>query len=192
MTVAKLPKEPNEFGQRVIAAMKEEGHWTQNSLERAAGLGKGYLSRLIYGDRGGTSFNPQHMRALAKTLHVNFEWLVVGDGPMRRGGRATTTAEQAITAARALGCREDAIVAAWERNQDRASEMSAPDWTDAINTEAKRLDRAGVPRPEKAAEKREAILRTKKQLARETAKAAKERATASTLAEKAPARRLRA
>jgi transcriptional regulator with XRE-family HTH domain len=165
MVVAKLPKEPTDFGKRVLRALEEEGR-SQNSAEREAGLGKGYLSRMIFGDRGGTSVHPQHMRELAKVLHVNFEWLVVGDGPMRRGGRDTTTAEQAITFARGQGAREDAIKSAWDRNQDRATDMTATDWLMAIDGEARRLDRAGVPRPEITADKREAIARTKKQLER--------------------------
>ncbi len=146
--------------------MAEERYRSQNDLERKSGLGKGYLSRLIYGDRGGTSFNAAHMQALARELHVTFEWLVVGTGPMRREGRETTPAEQAITTARMLGAREDAIATAWDRNQDRESEMTADDWADAIKAEASRLDRAGVPRPEVSADKKDAIHRTKARLNR--------------------------
>ncbi len=166
MAVAKLRKDPNEFGKRVLFAIQLEGHVTQNGVERKAHLGKGYLSRLIYGSRGETSVNPQHMQRLAESLHVNFEWLVVGTGPMRKEGRETTPAEEAITMARSVGCREDAITTAWERNRDRTLEMTLGDWTDAIDSEARRLDRAGVPRPEVTADKKDAIQRTKKQLER--------------------------
>lgn len=171
----------------MLKALEEEQR-SQNSAERDAKLGKGYLSRLIYGDRGGTSINPEHMLSLAKVLHVNFEWLVVGTGPMRRDGRDTTTAEQAITFARGQGSREDALKAAWERNKDRENEMTATDWIMAIDAEARRLDRAGVPRPEQTAEHREAIQRTKKKLERELLKAEKERVAAS---EKVPVVRLK-
>lgn len=174
MTIAKLPKEPTEFGRRVLLAMDEEKR-SQGSTERDAGIPKGYLSRLIYGSRGGTSIHPGHMQALAKVLHVNFEWLVVGTGPMRRDGRGSTPAEQAITFARGQGAREDALVSAWERNKDREAEMTSFDWLMAIDAEARRLDRAGVPRPEKTAAKREAIQRVKKQLEAVT-KAAGEKA----------------
>jgi len=148
-------------------ACEEEGR-SPTSAERDAGLGKGYLSRMIYGDRGNVSFNAEHMRSLARLLHVNFEWLVIGEGPMRRDGRGVTPAEMAIRFAREQGAREDAITEAWKRNKDRESEMTATDWLLAIDTEARRLERSGVPRPEKVAKEVDQILRAKRRL--ETAK----------------------
>ncbi len=171
MAVAKLAKELNDFGRRVVMAMELEGHRSQNEVGRAAGIPQGYLSRMMRESRGERTVNVAYMKGLAKALHVNFEWLVTGEGPMRREGRATTPAEQAITTSRTLGAREDAISIAWDRNKDREHEMSAQDWTDAIDSEARRLDRAGVPRPEVTAVKREAIQRTKKQLERARAAA---------------------
>ncbi len=161
--VAKLPLEPTEFGKRVLAACKEEGR-SPTGAERDAPIPKGYLSRLIYGTRGGTSVNTEHMVALARLLHVNFEWLVVGTGPMRRGGRGTTPAEEAITFARGQGAREDAIATTWERNKDRVDEMTATDWIVAIDAEVRRLERAGVPRPEVTTAKRDAVKREKTKL----------------------------
>lgn len=166
MAPAKLPKELNDFGRRVQLAMDQEGQLSQNAVGRAAGIPQGYLSRMMRETRGENTVNVRYMRNLARVLHVNFEWLVIGEGPMRRDGRETTAAEQAITTARSLGCREDAIATAWERNMDRESEMAVSDWADAIDAEARRLDRAGVPRPEVTAEKQAAIQRSKEQLVR--------------------------
>ena len=123
MAVAKVPKEATEMGRRILLACEEENR-SQTSAERDAGIPKGYLSRMIYGDRGTSSVNTEYARSLARLLHVNFEWLVTGDGPMRRGGRDTTAAEQAISFARLQGAREDAIKAAWARNQDREAQMT--------------------------------------------------------------------
>jgi len=165
MVVAKLPKEPTELGKRIRLALEEEGR-SQNSAAEAAGFKGGYLSRLIYGSRGGTSMNPEHMRRLAKVLHVNFEWLVVGEGPMRREGRGTNAAEEAITSARAHGCREDALQSAWENNKDACPPLTFIEWIVAIDVEARRLDRAGVPRPEKVLEKQAATRRVKNKIKR--------------------------
>lgn len=79
-------KVPTEFGKRILDACEQEGR-SPTSLERDAGIPKGYLSRMIHGHRGQTSVNPEHMRSLADTLDVQFEWLVLGRGPMRREER---------------------------------------------------------------------------------------------------------
>lgn len=190
MTVAKLPKEPTELGKRILRALDEERR-SQNSAATAAGFGRGYLSRLIYGTRGGTSINPEHMKELAKVLHVQFEWLVVGEGPMRREGRGSTPAEEAIIFARMQGCREDAIQNVWHRFKDEATQMTVFEWIDEIGREAIRLNRAGMPRPEVVAERHEAIRKNTKKLERNRKQIAeKERAADEALTP--VARRLRA
>lgn len=158
-----FPKEPTDFGKRILDACAEEGR-SPTSAERDARIPKGYLSRMIYGTRGVRALNTEYAQALARVLHVNFEWLVTGEGPMRRGGRGTTPAEQAIAFARAQGAREDAIRAAWTRHKDREAEMTAWDWVDAIGREVELLNRAGVPRPEVTHEHKVRIAREKKKL----------------------------
>lgn len=105
----------------------------------------GFLSSYITGRRGRERPDPRHVNLIAKFLHVEFAWLLLGDGPMLRGGREETAAEQAMRVARQLGVREDAWEAAWERNRDRIEEMKVEDWMDAIQMEHERLKRHGVP-----------------------------------------------
>jgi hypothetical protein len=81
---------------------------------------------------------------------------VIGEGPKHKDGRTERTkAEQAIAFARQLGCREDAIKIAWERNRDRADTLETMDWVQIINDEAKRLQ--GAPRPEVVRKKQREI-----------------------------------
>jgi hypothetical protein len=78
---------------RVLLACESAGV-APTGAERTARIPKGYVSRLIYGHRGATSINPRHMDALARVLHVSFEWLVLGTGPMKARadyGPATVT-----------------------------------------------------------------------------------------------------
>ena len=161
MAAAKGAKELSEFGKRFHLACEQEGR-SPTSAERDAGLNRGYLTPIIYGERGQSAINPAYMTALARLLHVNFEWLVTGNGPMRREGRETTPAEQAITFARSVGVREDAISIAWERNKDRESDLDAWAWARLIDDEARRLDSAGLPRPEAVHEKHKQTQRLMK------------------------------
>lgn len=146
MAARKGPEKLSEFGKRFLLACDLEGR-SPTSAERDAGLNRGYLSPIIHGKRGKQSMNLEHMAAVAKILHVNFEWLVMGTGPMRREGRSTTPAEQAITFARSAGAREAAIQIAWERNRDREADLDVWAWARAIDEEDRRLSAAGVPRP---------------------------------------------
>lgn len=149
------------MGERILLALEEEGR-TQTSVERQIWPSQGQLSRLVYGERGTSTIDADKMRALADVLHVQFEWLVLGRGPMRRDGReAPTPAEEAMRLARLSGCREDAIQETWERLQGSAKGMTAMDWALAFDASARVLERAGVPRPELVQDKQRAIARTK-------------------------------
>lgn len=76
---------PSEFGIRLLEALKH-AQMTQSSLEAKlvkAGLcSRGYLSRLIYGDRGSSSINRELVTGLAHATGVDFTWLYTGNGDM--------------------------------------------------------------------------------------------------------------
>ncbi len=125
---------------------------------------RGFISSYLSGRRGAKSPpNANHVNLIAQYLHVEFAWLLLGSGPVRRDGRTETAAEQAMKFARTMGTREDAWEVAWARNKDREADMSAKEWLDAIQLEAERLDRMGVPRPEAHLEARK-IGRAKERL----------------------------
>lgn len=149
------------LGERILHALAEEGRKV-TPTEEELGISPGHLGRIIRGERWRDTIDPLLADRLAKKLHVRFEWLVLGEGPMRREGRDATVAEQAIRFAREAGCREDAIQAGWERNKDREPEMTVVDWVLVFNSEAQRL--VGTPRPEHVREAQRAISRTKKRL----------------------------
>lgn len=147
--------EDSTLGERLTFAIHKERHRGQNAAENALMQkhpdlfrSRGFISSYVNGRRGKSYPDPRVMKVIADFLHVNFEWLVIGSGPMRKGGRGETPAEEALFIARDWGIREDAWKVAWDRNQDRAAEMTAEEWFDAIRIEAEHLDKKGIPRPE--------------------------------------------
>jgi transcriptional regulator with XRE-family HTH domain len=137
----------NTRGDRLRHAVDKEGTSLQK-VEAAVGFSKGFLSRYCRGERGGTLVDVDKMGALADLLHVGVEWLLYGRGPMRRDGRDTTPAEEALTACRRWGAREEAIQAAWARFRDREATMTAAEWVTAIWSEDALLSRAAAERVE--------------------------------------------
>lgn len=180
---AKPPGEGSTFAERLTFAIEEEAHRTPTSTE--TGLmrrhpevfkSRGFISSYTSGRRGASrSPDPRLVSLIAKYLHVEFEWLLLGMGPIRREGREETAAEQAMKFARTMGTREDAWEVAWERNKDREAEMSAKEWLDAIQLEAERLDRMKVPRPEAHLEARK-IGRAKERVLRKRTEGTKDEA----------------
>lgn len=159
-------EKPTHFGERLIAAAEAEGT-TVTRLGRESAFGP-TLWRYVYGTRGGDTFEAmQRLYDLARKLHVNFEWLVFGEGPMRRDGRGSTPAEEAIVFARKNGAREDAIQAAWTEHQENETTWTVWEWVEAIDAKVRHLERTGVPRPEKIAAKQHAIVRTAKKRAKQ-------------------------
>lgn len=155
---ASTPGEDSTLGERLDFAIKREHHRTERAVER--GLrerypgyfkGSGFINRYVNGKRGTSTPDPRLIKMIADFLHVSFEWLLLGSGPMLRAGRGKTPAEEALFIARDWGIREDAWEVAWERNKDRADDMTAEEWFDAIRAEAEHLDKKQVPRPESVA-----------------------------------------
>jgi hypothetical protein len=142
-----FPKERtlSPLGARIMRAIEEAGR-SQTSTERGLGFSQGWLSRVVRGQRADSTLDVRNMQALADYLEVNFEWLVLGRGPMRKERpEIASPAEIAIHLARSSGVREDAIRSACVRLGQGTSELTAMDWALAIDAEARLLDRAGVP-----------------------------------------------
>lgn len=74
-------KELSPFAIRLKEAQDAAGI-KQRPLERAAGLGNGYLSRIYSGERG-HRMAPDMVDRLAKALGVRMVWLMTGRGTMR-------------------------------------------------------------------------------------------------------------
>lgn len=137
---------PEDFAGRLRRALKAAGK-SQSRAQREIGLSQGYMSKLLSGDRGTKALAPELIRRLADYLGVAYEWLAIGRGPMHREGWAPSPLEAASVVAVTWGARRDAIEAAIEKHRD-TPDMTEWDWLSAINTEASRLDRGAVPRPE--------------------------------------------
>lgn len=161
---AEVPGTTSSLGDRLRFAIAHERHRGSTAVENALMLRRPELFR----SRGTKNPDPIAMKAIADFLHVSFEWLVIGSGPMRAGGRGETPLEEAIFVARDWGIREDAFDLARELHAARASEMTAEEWFDAIRAAATRLERDGVPRPAAIVATKDAqarVRRAKKKLA---------------------------
>lgn len=146
-----------DFGRRLLAAIRAE-KTTQTAVGRALNLPGARMPRLLgKGKNPILSPGPDIILLLADHLRVSYEWLAIGRGPMRREGWAPSELEEAMNFAAKHGARADAIAAVTERLRD-ADRMSVLDWVTAFDTEARRLDRLNVPRPEVVA-KRQAQFR---------------------------------
>lgn len=149
---ASKPASLLSLAERLTAAIKAEGRdgeISQNEFERQAGLKAGQLSNYARGNRGGSTIAVDKLRALADVLHVTFDWLAFGEGPMRKGGRDTTPAEEAMTLARKARVPEAVWQSTWDRYKDQETTMTALDWAVAIHNEALFLARSAAQKLEK-------------------------------------------
>lgn len=145
------PKEPalllRTRAERIKHAVYELEGTSFQKVERALGFSDGDLSKYASGKRGVSTVDVDKMAALAAHLHVEFDWLVRGAGPVRSEGRGTTPAEEAIVLARRSGTPEEVIQAAWDRYKDRASTMSGMDWALVIHNEHQVSTRPAAQEP---------------------------------------------
>jgi len=156
---ASTPGEDSTLGQRLEHAIELDGWRSQTDAENKLMLKypdrfrhRGFLSSYITGRRGRKTPDSKLIKLLADFFHVEFEWLLLGSGPIRRDGRGETPAERAMIFARTIRIREDAWDRAWEENRHRAEEMDEAAWFAAIEAKAKELTNAGVPPPSKLIE----------------------------------------
>jgi transcriptional regulator with XRE-family HTH domain len=73
-------KKLTPLGERLEAAWTH-ARTSQNSIESRLGI-RGYLSRVKYGERGGTSISPDLLEAIADICGVDYHWLATGRGSM--------------------------------------------------------------------------------------------------------------
>lgn len=175
---------PKEFAGRLKAAMVAEGK-TPTRTERESKLPQGYMTRLLGTSEKGRARQilapgPDMIRQLADYLEVSYEWLAIGRGSMRQAGWADSPLEEAMLFARRNGAREDAMLAAAERYRDDETVVTAWDWVMVFDSETRRLERGGVPRPEVVAKKQASTRRAGAKMRRqktdaEQAAAAEER-----------------
>lgn len=166
-------KADDDFASRLRQAIEAEGK-SQSRTEREAGLPNAYITRLL-----GTSTKakqifapgPDVIRKLSDYLNVSYEWLAIGRGPMRREGFSESPLESAMRFAVTHGARQDAVDEAAKRFRD-APDMTVFDWIKAIDAEAVRLDRAGIPRPEVIERAQKKVRRLKATKARQEAELA--------------------
>jgi transcriptional regulator with XRE-family HTH domain len=147
------PAGPPDFAERLLAAMAAEGK-SQSRTERESGLPQGYMTRLLgKSEKAKQIFSPgpDVIRKLADYLQVSYEWLAIGRGEMRSASWAPSELEAATRFARDHGAREDAIQNVAARFRESEEDFSAIDWILEFDSEARRLERARVPRPEAVA-----------------------------------------
>lgn len=112
----------NCLASRARLALEESG-LSMNYVDKAAGQGSGYMTRLVRGAKKRP--DPQILQRIADLLRVNLRWLATGEGPQRMVGRppnveVLSAAEfevvvkrlgGVVPAARKLGCGRQAIYA---------------------------------------------------------------------------------
>ncbi|WP_437671489.1 helix-turn-helix domain-containing protein [Sorangium sp. So ce131] len=129
---------PGSLAER-IAIMLEKRQLSQHGLEYKAQLSRGYVSRLIKGER--TKISPDMMRRIADALEVSFEWLATGRGDADGVSTAAPVAARqlshpleaaiayhrgkwsapTVAAARALGATPE------------AADLEPPEWADVLD-----------------------------------------------------------
>lgn len=129
---------PGSLAERV-ATMLEARNLSQHGLEYKAQLSRGYVSRIIKGER--TKLSPDMMRRIADALEVSLDWLATGRGDSGGVALGTPVAARqlshpleaaiayhrgkwsapAVAAARAFGATPE------------AAELEPPEWADVLD-----------------------------------------------------------
>src|SRR5262245_48044032 len=78
-----------------IAHTLEARQMSQVGLEQEARLARGYVTRILKGDR--TRLSPEVMRRIADALRVNYEWLATGGKEMDDYQPAVATPEPPVS-----------------------------------------------------------------------------------------------
>lgn len=105
------------IGQRVHEAIKARG-LTLQGTEKAAGLARGALSKLVNPPAGGpykgTRPAADTIQKIARTLGVRFDWLMRGEGPMDEGPAAASSSSPETRIARPSRYRHlEAAISYW-------------------------------------------------------------------------------
>jgi hypothetical protein len=159
-------EETTDFYKRLVLAM-EYAKKSPTRTERECELSGGYMTSL----KKGKIVLPgvEVVSMLADYLGVSFEWLARGRGPMLSDPETSRDSGlEAVLdfARRVMRAREDAVAAVLKRHRDTANDLAPADLLMEIDAEARRLDRAQVPRPEAVAQVQRTMSRLSKKKAR--------------------------
>ncbi|WP_437935282.1 helix-turn-helix domain-containing protein [Sorangium sp. So ce341] len=125
-----------------VALMLEKRQMSQHGLEGEAKLSRGYVSRILKGER--MKLSPEMMRRIADALEVSYEWLATGRGDSE--GTAGTSLAAPI-AARQLSHPLEAAIAyhrgKWSAptvaaarafaTSPEAADLEPPEWADVLD-----------------------------------------------------------
>jgi transcriptional regulator with XRE-family HTH domain len=113
-----------ELGKRITEAIARAGT-TQTAVERQVfgDQSRGYLGRIIRGERGANAINPDTLDRIAQALGVRFEWLVFGRMPVRDSAAGTVSPkEEAIRIAQRYGVTDEEIAHVLSHAEDIADD----------------------------------------------------------------------
>ncbi|WP_437721807.1 helix-turn-helix domain-containing protein [Sorangium sp. So ce861] len=141
---------PGTLAER-IAVMLEQRQLSQHVLEGKAQLSRGYVSRILKGERA--KLSPDMMRRIADALEVSFEWLATGRGDAAGVSTAAPVAARqlshpleaaiayhrgkwsppTVAAARALGATPE------------GADLEPPEWADVLDQIEAALSKVKLP-----------------------------------------------
>ncbi len=111
------------FGRRLREAIETAGY-TQTSFERAAGFGKGYLTKLLYEPSvRGVSFD--NIEKIESLTGVRIQYIARGELP-KHEGEPHAPVKKAAALARSEGVAQDVIAHITRRNAD--AEWTLEEW----------------------------------------------------------------
>jgi transcriptional regulator with XRE-family HTH domain len=77
-----------------LRALREEGGWTQAQLAQAIGISPGAVSQLERGEVHSMAY--PHLRAAARFLRCDMDWLATGEGSRKHRAPITQLSAEAI------------------------------------------------------------------------------------------------
>lgn len=77
-----------------LKALREEGRWTQNQLAKAIGVSPGAISQLERGEVHSMAY--PHLRAAARFLRCDMDWLATGEGSRKPRSPITQLSAEAV------------------------------------------------------------------------------------------------
>ncbi|WP_437285638.1 helix-turn-helix domain-containing protein [Sorangium sp. So ce406] len=136
-SLATPPSAPATLGERVAFLMEKRGI-SQHGIEGEAKLSRGYISRVVKGER--MKLSPEILRRIADVLEVNYEWLATGRGEMEGGGTGAPVGadlshplEAAIAYHRGKWTAPAIAAARALTKHPEAADLEPPDWADVLD-----------------------------------------------------------
>ncbi len=134
-----LPQPPPGTLAERIAIMLEKRQLSQHGLEGEAKLSRGYVSRILKGERA--KLSPDMMARIAAALEVSYEWLATGRGDGEGGGDGVPVGsgqlshplEAAIAYHRGKWQAPTIAAARAFAKTSEAADLEPPDWADVLD-----------------------------------------------------------